>query len=184
MTLFKSFNMAENTQLLETYRANRKVTDQEFFKMVNSPLLFNLYMLNKLPMGFIAGLKVKSCTADQCQITVPYRFINQNPFRSTYFAVLAMAAEMSTGMLGVIATNKSKPSVSMLVTKLEAEFVKKATGLTTFTCSQGKELTAKVEEAIYTGEGTTFEALSIGTSEKGEEEARFKVQWSFKARLK
>ena len=70
----------------------------------------------------------------------------------------------------------------MLVTHLEADFVKKATGLTTFTCTQGKELTAKVEEAILTGQGTTFEALSIGTSEKGEEEARFRVQWSFKAR--
>ena len=135
-------------------------------------------------MGLIAGLKVKSCNADQCQITVPYRYMNQNPFKSTYFAVLAMAAEMSTGMLGVIATNKSNPSVSMLVTKIEADFVKKATGLTTFTCNQGKELTAKVEEAIVTGQGTTFEAISIGTSEKGEEEARFRVQWSFKARLK
>ena len=176
--------MADNTQLLESYRANRKITDAEFFKMVNSSFLFNLYLLNKLPMGFIAGLKVKSCSADQCQITVPYRYMNQNPFKSTYFAVLAMAAEMSTGMLGVIATNKSKPSISMLVTKIEADFVKKATGLTTFTCTQGKELTAKVEEAILTGQGTTFEALSIGTSEKGEEEARFRVQWSFKARLK
>jgi len=176
--------MAENTALLETYRANRLITDPEFLKMVNSSFLFNLYMLNKLPMGFIAGLKVKSCSAEQCQITVPYRFINQNPFQSTYFAVLAMAAEMSTGMLGVIATNKSNPSVSMLVTHLEAEFVKKATGLTTFTCSQGKELTQKVEEAILTGQGTTFEALSIGTSEQNEVEARFKVQWSFKARLK
>lgn len=176
--------MADNTQLLEAYRANRKVTDPEFFKMVNSSFLFNMYLLGKLPMGFIAGLKVKTCTAEQCQITVPYRYMNQNPFRSTYFAVLAMAAEMSTGMLGVIATNKSTPSVSMLVTSLQADFVKKATGLTTFTCTQGKELTAKVEEAILTGQGTTFEALSIGTSEKGEEEARFRVQWSFKARLK
>jgi hypothetical protein len=176
--------MADNTQLLEKYRENRKITDAEFFKMVNNAFLFELYLLKELPMGFIAGLKVKSCSAEQCQITVPYRYMNQNPFRSTYFAVLAMAAEMSTGMLGVIATNKSKPSISMLVTKIEADFVKKATGLTTFTCTQGKELTAKVEEAILTGEGTTFEALSIGTNKKGEEEARFRVQWSFKARLK
>lgn len=176
--------MADNTQLLESYRANRKITDAEVFKMVNSPILFKLYMLNKLPMGLIAGLKVKSCTSEQCEITVPYKYMNQNPFRSTYFAVLAMAAEMSTGMLGVLGTHKSKPSVSMLVTKLEAEFVKKATGITTFTCTQGKELTAKVEEAILTGTGTTFEAISIGTSQTGEVEARFKVQWSFKARLK
>src|ERR1019366_655179 len=123
-----------NTELLETYRANRKVTDVEFFNMVNSPVKFRLYMLGKLPMGFIAGLKVKSCDENKCQITVPYRWMNQNPFSSTYFAVLAMAAEMSTGMLGLMCTHEAKPSVSMLVTGLEASFTKKATGLTTFTC--------------------------------------------------
>ncbi len=172
-----------NTELLETYRANRKLTDVEFFKMVNNPFYFKLYMLSKLPMGLIVGLKVKSCSANECSITVPYRFINQNPFRSTYFAVLAMAAEMSTGMLALSATYKAKPSVSMLVTHLEADFTKKATGITTFTCTQGKELTQKAEEAIITGTGTTFDAISIGTSQIGEEEARFKIQWSFKARL-
>ena len=61
--------MADNTQLLETYRANRKVTDAEFFKMVNSSLLFNLYMLNKLPMGFIAGLKCRPMS-DHCSLQV------------------------------------------------------------------------------------------------------------------
>jgi hypothetical protein len=176
--------MPDNIQLLETYRKNRLTTNAEVFKMVNSSFLFNMYLLSTLPMGFIAGLKIKSCSAEQCQVTVPYRFINQNPFNSTYFAVLAMAAEMSTGMLGVLATHKATPSVSMLVTRLDAEFVKKATGLTTFTCTQGKALTNQVENAILTGQPTTFEALSTGTSQSGETEARFRVQWSFKARLK
>ena len=133
-------------------------------------------------MGFVAGLKVKSFDGRQCSITVPYRWFNQNPFHSTYFAVLAMAAEMSTGMLGLMATNKSKPSVSMLVTKLEASFVKKATGITIFTCNQGDEMNAVVEEAILSGEGKNFTALSTGLSQSGEEEARFSVQWSFKMR--
>ena len=176
--------MPDNVQLLETYRKNRVTTDAEVFKMLNNSFLFNMYLLSTLPMGFIAGLKVKSFTTEQCQITVPYRFINQNPFRSTYFAVLAMAAEMSTGTLGVLATHKSTPSVSMLVTKLDAEFVKKATGITTFTCTQGKEVTEQVEKAILTGQPTAFEALSVGTSQSGEVEARFRIQWSFKARLK
>jgi hypothetical protein len=174
----------DNTALIEQYRANRKITDAELFKMINNPFYFNIYLLTTLPMGFIAGLKVKSFDGHQCSITVPYRWMNQNPFKSTYFAVLAMAAEMSTGMLGVMATNKSKPSVSMLVTKLEAQFVKKATGLTTFTCNQGDEMNAIVEEAILTGEGKNFTATSIGLSQTGEEEARFAVQWSFKMRGK
>jgi Domain of unknown function (DUF4442) len=175
---------APDNRLLEQYRANRIETDKEFFKMVLSPFYFNLYMLGKLPMGIIAGLKLASCDQNTCKITVPYRYLNQNPFKSTYFAVLAMAAEMSTGMLAVKATYKCTPSVSMLVTHLEADFVKKATGLTTFTCNQGNEMTSLVEKAIVTGEGTTFTAQSIGTSPAGEVEAKFNIQWSFKARLK
>ncbi|HWB63469.1 MAG TPA: DUF4442 domain-containing protein [Chitinophagales bacterium] len=173
-----------NTQLLETYRANMKETDKEFYKMINNSFYFNVYLITTLPMGFMAGLKLKSITEEECKITVPYRWMNQNPFKSTYFAVLSMAAEMSTGMLALRTTYKANPSVSMLVTRVESEFVKKATGITTFTCSQGREMIEAVERAILTGEGQTFLSTSVGTSQNGEVESRFNVQWSFKARLK
>ncbi len=173
-----------NLELLEQYRAHRKITDVKFLKLVNHPLLFNLFLMGQLPMGFMAGLKVKSCNSEQCQITVPFRWMNQNPFRSTYFAVLSMAAEMSTGMLALMMTRDSKPSVSMLVTHLESDFVKKATGITTFSCNDGKLINETIEKTIITGEGQTFNATSIGTSLSGEVEAKFLIQWSFKARLK
>jgi hypothetical protein len=133
-------------------------------------------------MGFIAGLKVKLVDTEQCQITVPYRWMNQNPFRSTYFAVLSMAAEMSTGMLAMMMTRDSKPSVSMLVTHIEADFIKKATGITTFTCNEGKQINDTIEKAILENKGQTYTATSIGTSQSGEVEAKFKVEWSFKMR--
>jgi hypothetical protein len=175
--------MAYNT-LIEQYRANRKITDPKFLKLVRSGFLFNMFLLGKLPMGFIARLKVKSVDAEQCQITVPFRWVNQNPFGSTYFAVLAMAAEMSSGMLALMATQDSKPSVSMLVTKLEAKFVKKAMGLTTFTCNDGAIINAAAEKAIATGEGQSVVCSCVGKSESGEIEAEFLVEWSFKARSK
>ena len=173
-----------NNELLEQYRDTRKVTDEKYMKMLNSRLMFEIFLLGRLPMGFLAGLKVKSVDPEQCQITVPYRWLNQNPFRSTYFAVLSMAAEMSTGMLGMMFTNESKPSVSMLVTRVDSEFVKKATGITTFTCNDGNLINATIEKAILTGEGQDFLATTVGTSESGEVESRFKVQWSFKMRTK
>lgn len=171
-----------NTQLVEQYRANRKITDPKFFKQLRSPLLFNLYTATQLPMAFMARCKVKHVDLEKCEITVPYRWMNQNPFSSTYFAVLAMAAEMSTGMLALIMTRNSNPSVSMLVTHLEADFVKKATGITTFVCTEGKEMNEVIERAILTGEGQTFSATSVGYSASGEVEARFKVEWSFRMR--
>ena len=173
-----------NQELLEQYRANRKITDPKFMKLVNNPVLFNLFLMGQLPMGFMAGLKNKKTTLDECQITVPYRWMNQNPFRSTYFAVLSMAAEMSTGMLALLMTKDSKPSVSMLVTHLEADFVKKATGITTFTCDEGVQFNEVIERAITTGEAQSYTATAVGKSKDGEIEATFKVEWSFKMRSK
>lgn len=173
-----------NNAQLDLYRENRKVTDPKFLKQLRSPFMFGLYTMTTLPMAFLAGCKVKHVDLERCEITVPFKWMNQNPFRSTYFAVLSMAAEMSTGMLALIATRNSKPYITMLVTHLEADFTKKATGITTFTCTEGKQIIEAVEKAILTGEPQTFSATAIGRSATGEEEARFKVQWSFKARLK
>ena len=57
---------------------------------------------------------------EKCITSVPYKWLTQNPFRSTYFASLAMAAEMSTGILALSNVYKRNPPFSMLVIKMEA----------------------------------------------------------------
>ena len=113
---------------------------------------------------------------------MPYKWLSQNPFRSTYFACLAMAAEMSTGALAMAHVHKRKPAVSMLVTKLAAEYHKKAVGRTVFTCEDGGALLAAIENAVATGQGQEFIARSTGRNEAGETVAVFFITWSFKAR--
>jgi hypothetical protein len=167
---------------LEQFRANNKIQSAKYRKLVSNKFLFNLFLMKSLPMGFLAGLAVKSFDEKKCEITVPYRWLNQNPFSSTYFAVLAMAAEMSSGMISLMHTNKSNPSVSMLVTKLEAEFIKKATTITTFTCEEGDAILKTIEESVLTGEATSIVCSAVGRSSSGEIEAKFLVTWSFKAR--
>lgn len=171
-----------NADILTQFKQNQQVQMQEFTKFVRNGFLFRLFMLGKLPMGILAGLRVKHIDAQSCQVAVPYRWLNTNPFKSTYFAVLAMAAEMSTGMMSLMATYKSNPSVSMLVTHIEADFTKKATGLTTFTCADGDKIFKAVDEAVITGEGVDLQTECIGRNSKGEEECRFRVTWSFKMR--
>ncbi len=173
-----------NTELLQQYRDARLINDPKFFKFINHPVMFRFFLAGKLPIGIFVGAKVKHIDTDKCQVTVPYRWPNNNPFRSTYFGVLVTAAEMSTGVLALLATYKAKPSISMLATRMEADFSKKATGITTFTCAQGKEITNAVEQAILTGEPQSFLAETIGTSQTGEEECRMKIRWGFKARIK
>jgi hypothetical protein len=171
-----------NEELVKSYRANQEVEVFKFLKRINNPFLFRLFMLIKLPMAFLASIKVKSANAEFCEITVPYRWLNQNPFGSTYFAVMAMAAEMSSGMIALMYTMNSKPSVAMLVTNLEAKFIKKALGLTTFRCDSGAQIRESIERSIITGEGQSVTCNAKGYSKDGVLEAEFDVTWSFKAR--
>jgi hypothetical protein len=91
-----------------------------------------------------------------------------------------MAAEMSTGALGLTLVQASPVPVSILVVGMQAEFVKKATGLTTFTCSDGALLQDAVKEALRTGEGVSATTRSVGVDASGEVVARFTFTWSFR----
>lgn len=151
-----------------------------FKQQIGNPIKYSLFMLNKLPMGFISGLKVVGLEEGSASVSVRFKWVNQNPFRSMYFAVLSMAAELSTGILGFGHIYQRRPSVSMLIVKLEGEFYKKAIGKIVFTCHDGPAIANAIEQTILTGEGINVACTSTGTNEQGEEVAKFVFVWSFK----
>ena len=153
-----------------------------FKNQITNPLKFKLFTLTKLPMAFFSGLKVTSLEPNAAAVSVRFKWINQNPFKSIYFAVLSMAAELSTGVLAFAQIYKRQPSVSMLVVKLEAEFYKKAVGKIVFTCNNGNEVIAAIEKTIATKEGVVVHCTSIGKDEQGIEVAKFIFTWSFKSK--
>ncbi len=151
-----------------------------FMKLVKHPLRFRVFLFTRLPAAWFSGVRVKNINGASCAVTIRYSWFSTNPFRSTYFACLAMAAEMSTGILVFSHTYQRVPAVSMLVTGLKAEFLKKATGITTFTCSEGDRIGEAVKNAITTGTAQTITVNSVGVSDSGEPLARFEITWSFK----
>jgi acyl-coenzyme A thioesterase PaaI-like protein len=153
-----------------------------FIKLMKHPVKFRMFLFTKLPSAYFSGVRIREIDGKSCSVTVPYKWFSQNPFRSTYFACLAMAAEMSTGVLALAHLHKRTPAVSMLVVKLEANYFKKAVGRTKFTCEDGEQLKSTIEKAIATGEGQVFRAKSVGTNEQGELVAEFFITWSFKAK--
>jgi len=153
-----------------------------FTRLMKNPFKFRVFLLSKLPSAYFTGVRVKDVTDKKCVTTVPYKWFSKNPFRSTYFASLAMAAEMSTGALALAHLYKRKPSVSMLLVKLEAEYFKKATDRSTFECNDGELFQKAIEESIATGEAKTVTAKSTGINKAGEIVAEFFITWSFKAR--
>jgi hypothetical protein len=159
------------------------MSQESFFRTLLHPIKFRLFLLTRLPSAFFSGLRVRDADADRCAVTVPYKWFTKNPFRSTYFACLSMAAEMSTGVLSMAHIQDRKPSLSMLVVGLEATYFKKATGRSQFLCTDGSIIRKAIEQAVATGEAATVRACSIGTNEAGEVIAEFFITWSFKLRI-
>jgi len=141
------------------------------------------FMLKKLPLAFIAGLKVVHIDEEMASISIPFKFLNQNPFQSIYFAALAMAAELSTGILALINVQAASKPVSMLVFDMSANFTKKAKGKIVFSCYQGKEIEEAIKESIKTGEGKTVTVTSAGIDVEGDQVAEFKFTWTFKPKV-
>lgn len=154
----------------------------QFLKLINSPVKFRLFLLSKLPSAFFCGVRVRYADEKTCVVTVPYKWLSQNPFRSTYFACLAMAAEMSTGVLAMAHIYKRRPVVSMLVLKVEGHFLKKAVGRTTFTCDDGLILEQAIEDSISGDEAKMITARSYGRNAEGEVVAEFLITWGFKVK--
>lgn len=152
----------------------------DFIRLAGNGFKFNMYLLIKLPAAFFSGVRIREVDAAHCVASVPYKWLTQNPFRSTYFASLSMAAELSTGILASAHIHKRNPPVSMLVVKTEAHFYKKAVSRTYFSCYDGKALSDAVEKAISTGEGQTIITKSTGTNKEGEVIADFYITWSLK----
>lgn len=144
--------------------------------------LFRKILWFKLPIAKIAGLKLHYFDSEKSQIAVKLGWLNQNPFKSMFWAVQGMAAELSTGILCMDKIKNSNEKISMLVVGMNANFTKKAVGKIIFTCDQGRELDEILSKAIETKEAQTLQMRSIGIDENGDQVSEFFFTWSFKVK--
>ena len=150
-------------------------------KMLN-PIFFKLFLILKLPLAFLAGVKLKTLNNTHSTVQLKYNYLNKNPFKSIYFAALSMAGELASGILAASFIYKNTPQVSMLVVGLKIEFSKKAVGLINFNCNQGKEIQDCINKSLATKEGQTIEITTTATDQEGDVVAIFNIKWSFKSK--
>jgi hypothetical protein len=147
-----------------------------------TPSKLNTFLMFKLPAAYICGVRVKEISTGTSIVTVRHKWINQNPFKSMYFAVQAMAAELSTGIIVMLHINNCGKKVSMLVTGNKCTFTKKARGRITFKCTDGLMVKEMLDLAIATGEGQTFTLRSTGIDEQGDKVSEMDFEWSIKVK--
>lgn len=175
----KGYNVHRNLQIiLKPMNLNRYRSAE----LLRKPLVLKLFFLRYLPMGFLAGLRLPVLQAERCSVRVRYRWSNKNPFGSIYFAVLAMAAELSTGALVLLHMHSSKRSdIRFIVTEVSATFLKKARGKVTFTCTDHQSIHDALNRVMETDHVGQEKVLlrSSGMDASGDEVARFEFEWVF-----
>ena len=137
---------------------------------------------NQIPIAWAAGVRMESFGLDETKIYVELDRMNQNPFKSMFWAVQGMAAEFAGGLMVNVKARMTGKDISMLVVAQESVFTKKALGKITFTCSDGGLIDDKIKVALETGEGQTMVLTSTGLDEQGDQVAQFKFTWSVKAK--
>lgn len=145
-----------------------------------TPSKINIFLLFKLPSAYFSGVRLKEFSPEKVIVVVKFGWINQNPFKSMYFAVQAMAAELSTGVLTMYHIQNSGHKISMLVLANKSVFHKKATGKIKFISEDGQLIKQTIEKAIITKEGQTCWMHSKGINQQGEVVAEFDFQWTIK----
>ena len=147
-----------------------------------TPRKINLFMLYKLPAAYFCGVRVVSISDTEAVVKVKHRWINQNPFKSLYWAVQGMASEFANGILVMQEIKKSNRKISMLVTHQEGRFTKKATGKILFKCTEGNLIKEAIEKSIATGEGQIIHLKTDGYDATGELVSQFVYEWSIKVK--
>ena len=147
-----------------------------------TPGKLNSFLMFKLPSAYFCGVRVKEIKDNSCVTTVKYKWINQNPFNSMFWAVQGMAAELSTGALVMMKIKASDKRISMLVANNNGTFTKKAVGWITFSCNEGQLVDNAIEKAIETGEGQTIWMKSVGINSEGVEVSSFNFEWTIKVK--
>jgi len=138
----------------------------------------NMFSFFKLPAAWWCGVRLRTMDKNKAVVTVRYRWINQNPFRSMFWAVQGMAAELATGAMMIDQIEATGKKISMLVANNKGNFSKKAVGKITFTCEDGHMIKEALDKTIVTGEGQTIWMRSIGVNEDGIIVSTFDFEWT------
>jgi len=151
-----------------------------FLNLASSRWKTKLFFLKSLPLAVFARLRVEYLDEHRASVSVPYNWMNTNPFNSSYFAVLTMAAELSTGISCMSAVYKAPQKRSMLLNNVVGGFFKKAKERITFTCTDQQAIYVATQRAKTSGQWEEAIMETIGRNAAEEEVAKFTFTWAIK----
>lgn len=107
--------------------------------------------LFKIPVIFYVGAQVFEVNEKRCVISIPLNRRTRNHYRSMYFGVLAVGADLGCGYLAqYINETQAQGKIALLFKDFKADFLKRPEGDVHFVCDEGEKIQAAIGEAIST----------------------------------
>ena len=129
-------------------------------------------------MGMISGMKIESLDESGCRVVLEDRFWIRNPFGSVFWAVMGMAAELSTGAL--VYAYVSETNIKYILTGVKGEFLKKVKGKSFYFCHSGQEVERQLRALNDPGETFTISLPVTAHDQAGQMVASFEFYWQLK----
>jgi hypothetical protein len=159
----------DEIKLLSEYNALCKRVKFRFFTA--------LYM----PSAWFAGLRIEKLNDSLCVTSLPGGWKTQNPFKTMYWAVQGMGAELSTGAAPFAISKSMSAKLRMFVIGTEAKFIKQAKGRIIFSCYDNTISRAAIEESMGTGKSVECDLTAIATDSSGDVVSEWIFKWNFLA---
>ena len=129
-------------------------------------------------MGLLSGMVIESLDESGCKVMLKDRFWIRNPFRSVFWAVMGMAAELSTGAL--IYAYVSGSNTKYILIGINCEFLKKVRGKSFYFCSSGQDVLRNLNSLENPGDTCTV-ILPVTAYDQAEQiVAEFKFSWQLR----
>ena len=140
---------------------------------------FRFFTLMSMPAAWFAGLRMDRIDNTACVTSIPGGWRSQNPFKTMYWAVQGMGAELSTGAAPFAISRSMSEKLRMFVVGTEAKFVKRAKGRITFACNDVSKARDAIEESMASGKPVETDFVSIGKDSSGEIVSEWIFKWNF-----
>ena len=144
-------------------------------KALLSPVKLRLWMLKNLPMAVPTGMIIVELNEEQCTVRLKDHWWLRNPFRSVYWAVISMAAELSTGAL--LYAYCSGIQIQFILVEVRAKFYKKLRGKSFYFCRAGQEIHQEINALQNTSEARMVIIPALVLNESEEIVAQFEFYW-------
>ena len=96
-----------------------------------------------------------------CTTSLPGGWRTQNPFKTMYWAVQGMGAELATGAVPFAISRSMSEKLRMFVVGTDAKFIKRAKGRITFRCDEVMKAREAIEESMKSRKPVEVDLISL-----------------------